>query len=107
MVGDFNFVQSPLLDRLWLPRSSRPESPALEALIHQHSWADARLLRTHADDEDADSLVDHFTYWEGESASRIDRFYVHQSWASKVCWVAVRPPPCASDNQDVELQLRV
>ena len=106
VVGDFNCVQSPLLDHLGLPRSSRPDSLALEELLDQHSWDDARLLRTHADDEDADSLVDHLTYWAGESASRIDRFYVHQSWASKVCWVAVRPLPCASDHQEVELQLQ-
>ena len=107
VVGDFSRVQSSLLDRLGLPRLSRPESPALEALPDQHAWADTRVLRTHADDEDADSLVDHFTYWAGESASRIDRFYVHQRWALKVCWVEVRPPPCASDHQEVELQLRV
>ena len=107
VVGDFNCVQSPLLDLLGIPHSSRPESSALEALLDQHAWADARVLRTHADDKDADSLVDYSTYWAEESASRIDRFYVHQRWASKVCWVAVRPPPCASVHQEVELRLRV
>ena len=107
VTGDFNCVQSPLLDRLGHHRSCRPESPSLQAFLDLQGLEDARLLRYHAEDEEADDCVDHFTYWEGESASRIDRFYVSQRWADLVLWLAVRTPPQASDHQEVELHLRV
>ena len=106
ILGDFNCVQSPLLDRLGPHRSCRPESPALEAFLDQREWADARLMRDHAEDEEADDTVDHFTYWEGSRASRIDRFYVPRSWVAQVLWVTVRTPPYLSDHQEVELHLR-
>lgn len=106
LVGDFNCVQSPLLDRRGPQRSSRPESPALAALLEDSGLIDARLLRDHAEDDDADDTTDHFTYWEGESASRIDRFYVPPTWAEQVLWVTTRAPPQPSDHQELELHLR-
>ena len=84
MTGDFQYVQSPLLDRLVHHWSCRPENPSFQALLDPHGLEDARLLRSHADDEEADDCVDHFTYGVGESASRIDRFYVSQRWADLV-----------------------
>ena len=84
VTGDFNCVQSPLLDRLGHHRSCRPESPSLQAFLDLQGLEDARLLRSHAEDEEADDCVDHFTYGVGESASRIDRFYVSQRWADLV-----------------------
>ena len=84
ILGDFNCVQSPLLDRLGLHRSCRPESLALEAFLKQSEWADARLMLYHAEEEEADDTVDHFTYWKGSGESRIDRFYVPHSWIAQV-----------------------
>ena len=66
LTGDFNCVQSPLLDRLGRHRSCRAESPALTAFLDRYGWEDARLLRTHADEDDVNKCVDHFTYWEDE-----------------------------------------
>ena len=104
-LGDFN-CEDILLDRLGPQQSSRPESSALDELIDRYDWADARVLRNHAEDEEADETIDPFTYWKGEKASRIKRFYAFNNWSSHVCCVAVRPPSCFSDYQEVELHLR-
>ena len=53
----------PLLDRLGLHRSCRPESLVLGAFLDQNEWADARVMRDHAEDKEADGTVDHFMYW--------------------------------------------
>ena len=51
MAGDFNCVQSPLLDRFGCHRSHRSESPALDKVVETLSLTDARLLREHAEDD--------------------------------------------------------
>ena len=61
--------------------------------------ADARVLRDHANDGDSDDFEGHFTFWAGERASRIDRFYVPATWADRVQWVETRIPSNPSDHQ--------
>ena len=51
MAGDFNCVQSPLLDRFGCHRSHRSESPALDKVVETLSLTDARVLREHAEDD--------------------------------------------------------
>lgn len=106
IAGDFNCVQSPLLDRAGHHRSNRSESPALDTVISRIGLADARVLRDHADDDITDDFVDHFTYMVGERASRIDRFYVPAIWVDRVQWVETRVPFHHSDHQEVVLCLR-
>ena len=106
LLGDFNSVQSPQLDRLGPRSASRPESPALISLLEGAALSDARLLRDHADEKDFDTSH-HFTYWNTETASRIDRFYVPHEYAPDVLWVSTAPPPSYSDHEQVVLHLRV
>uniref|UniRef100_A0AAV1UCF0 Endonuclease/exonuclease/phosphatase domain-containing protein n=1 Tax=Peronospora matthiolae TaxID=2874970 RepID=A0AAV1UCF0_9STRA len=106
MAGDFNCVQCPLLDRYGSYRSHRSESPALDAAVATLGLADARDLRDHADDEGTGDPTDHFTYWNGDRASRIDRFYVPEGWVGRVLWIEARVPSNQSDHQEVVLHLR-
>lgn len=104
LTGDFNSVQSPLLDRLGGQRSDQPESVALAALTDHLGLEDARTLEVRADDEDEDpEPASFYTYWGPEAASRIDRFYVPRIWTARVQWVIVEEPPEASDHQRVRL----
>ena len=61
-LGDFNCAQSHMLNRLVRLRYCRPECPVLKVFLVQNECADARVTREHADDEEADGSVDHFTY---------------------------------------------
>ena len=106
LAGDFNCVQSPLIDRCGHSRANRSESPALDAVIDTTGLADARVLRDHVNDSDSDDFEDHFTYWAGERASRIDRFYVPATWAGSFQWVETRISSNPSDHQEVVLCLR-
>lgn len=106
IVGDFNCVQSPALDRYGQHRATRSESPALDALINTSGLVDARVIRDHAEDDAENDFDDHFTYWEGAQASRIDRFYVPAHWVDRVQWVSTKTPPQLSDHQEVVLHLR-
>ena len=71
-----NCVQSPHFDRLGSRRSGRPESPALDKLISTLDLEDAQALASSALEDDVVKPLDYFTYWNAQSASRIDRFYV-------------------------------
>ena len=106
IAGDFNCVQSPPLDRLGGTRSGRPESAALHTLLHSLSLEDALTLCAGVtDDDEVLAPTDFFTYWGPNTASRIDRFYVPQSWAAVVQWVSVDEPNVQSDHQRVRLHL--
>ena len=107
LAGDFNCVQSPPLDRLGGTRKGRPESAALQGLIEAHLLEDACILSTPVDGEGDDpDPIDFFTYWGKDAASRIDRFYVPQSWSSMVQGVSVYEPRVSSDHQRVQLHYK-
>ncbi|KAE8908137.1 hypothetical protein PF003_g8040 [Phytophthora fragariae] len=108
LAGDFNCVQSPLLDRLGGHRSKRPESKALEQLLEQGQLEDARILEEHAETEEVEDQdpTEYFTYWVPEAASRIDRYYVPKTWTAVVERVEVEEPAIASDHQRVTLHMR-
>jgi exonuclease III len=104
LAGDFNSVQSPVLDRMGRGRSARPESEELQKLTQQLQLEDARTLEETADD-DADSVdpTEFYTWWGPNAASRIDRFYVPLHWTSTVQWVLVEEPAAQSDHQKVQM----
>ena len=105
--GDFNCVQTPLLDRLGGKRSDRPESAALQDLVNRLRLEDACTLQNSVeDDNDVPDPTDYFTYWARDTASRIDRFYVPQSWAAIVQWVSVEEPSVPSDHQCAQLHIQ-
>eukprot|EP00644_Phytophthora_capsici_P017933 jgi/Phyca11/126326/e_gw1.62.233.1 len=69
LTGDFNSVQSPLLDWLGGQRSDQPESLALAALTDHLGLEDARTLEVQADDEEEDpEPASFYTYWGPEAA---------------------------------------
>ena len=69
VLWDIDCIQSPFLDCLGRFLSCRPELSALEAFFDHNEWDDSRVIRDHADEEEADYTVDHFTHWAGSSAS--------------------------------------
>ena len=75
IAGDFNCVQSPVLDRLGTTRTGRSESATLSDLIGILGLADAKTLPALINEEEPPDPTDYFTYWTKSTASRIDRFY--------------------------------
>jgi exonuclease III len=98
LAGDFNCVMSPALDRLGGDRTGRSESAELQHLLEGEQLEDASTLTAPTEDDD-DYLEP--TYWGPEAASRIDRFYVRQTWTAQVEWVAVEQPIVASGHRRV------
>lgn len=49
---------------------------------------------------------DQYTFWAGETASRIDRCYVPTAWSDQVQWVWPSLPPVESDHQQVTVHFR-
>ena len=74
LVGAFNSVQSPNLDRFNGMRTGRPESAQLVPLLNLVELEDARILSAGMNDEDTPDPTDCFTYWTPSTASKIDRF---------------------------------
>jgi exonuclease III len=104
VAGDFNSVQSPVLDRLGGQRTGKPESAELERLVRTWRLEDARILEEAADmDAEQPEPTNFFPFWAPEAASRLDRFYVPQTWTAQVQYVAVDEPEAASDHQRVSL----
>ena len=63
IAGDFNCVQSPLLDLLGGKRLGRPESAALQDLVNRLCLEDACTLQNSVeDDNDLPDPTDYFTY---------------------------------------------
>ncbi|KAE9036079.1 hypothetical protein PR001_g9006 [Phytophthora rubi] len=58
------------------------------------------------DEEDDPDPIDFYTYWGPNAASRLDRFYVPQTWTGVVQWISVEEPAAPSDHQRVRLHLR-
>ncbi|OWZ17931.1 RxLR effector protein [Phytophthora megakarya] len=106
MAGDFNCVENPQLDRLGGDRAVASESPVLTRLTRDAKLEDARTLLGSAIEELELAPHEHFTYWQGEIASRIDRFYVSANRSSWVQWLDVRLPPVPSDHDELVLHLR-
>ncbi|OWZ24025.1 reverse transcriptase [Phytophthora megakarya] len=74
MGRDFNCVEDPVLDRTGQRLSSHTESEALTRFIQHLGLVDARLQLGLALDDLELSPHEHFTFWRGNSASRLDRF---------------------------------
>ncbi|OWZ07214.1 reverse transcriptase [Phytophthora megakarya] len=106
LAGDFNCVEVPVLDRLGGLRQLKTESEVLTRNTRTWDILDARALMGSALSELELSPMEHFTYWQGNYASRIDRFYVASSCASWVQWVSVHLPRMPSDHEEVQLHLR-
>ena len=102
--GDFNCVQNPALDRLG-QHISRTESHALDTLVDRCHLVDALDFISHPDDILEWEPSTHFTYWAGSAASRIDRFYVSNTWGDRVQWLEATLFPTASDHQQVTLHI--
>ncbi|ETN14222.1 hypothetical protein PPTG_07856 [Phytophthora nicotianae INRA-310] len=49
---------------------------------------------------------EHFTHRQGESASRLDRFYLSSSLSAWMQWLEVTPSPMISDHAEIMLHLR-
>ena len=64
-----------MLERLSPQRPNISDSPAHDYLIDKYEKADSNLLSTHDDDENEVEPIDQFTYWEGETAIMLDRFF--------------------------------
>jgi exonuclease III len=102
LAGDFNSVQSPTLDRMGGQRSGIAESTELARLVQRWQLEDARTLEEEADsDAGTPPPTQFYTCWGPDSASRIDRFYVPQTWTAEVQRVVVTEPDGASDHQRV------
>ncbi|GMF62884.1 unnamed protein product [Phytophthora fragariaefolia] len=103
--GDFNCVEVPMLDR----RSAggrQTENEALITLVTRYQFTDARNLIGYAEEDLDLEELDHYTLWRGDSASRIDRFYVAKPLNAKVQWLSVNLPGVHSDHQEVIRQCR-
>ncbi|KAG4236847.1 hypothetical protein PC116_g15082 [Phytophthora cactorum] len=76
LVGDFNCVEALPLNRLGEVRSEKTESDVLLRLEKQCDMEDARVLPGSALEELELPQHENFTHWQGDSVSRLDRFYL-------------------------------
>ena len=67
LLGDFESIQCPRLDRLKRRSACRPRSPVLGRLLEEMRRSVSRLSRDHAEDEEATDATDHCTYWNQQN----------------------------------------
>lgn len=72
LAGDFNCVQTPLLDKLGGTPSERTEIESLSRLVKTAQSTNARVQLGFALNEIVLSPQEYFTFWRGEVVSRID-----------------------------------
>lgn len=106
LAGDFNCVESPLVDRLGGERSEVSESETLARQVTAAHLADARtLLGFTLQKLELDPTV-HFTFRRGNVAGRIDCFYIANRRATWLQWLQTQLPPNHSDHAELTLHLR-
>lgn len=105
--GDWNCALRLYHDRFIDGRQSTAanKSPRLSQLLRKAQLLDGIDTLEHDEVDFAREPSEHYSYWAGRHAARLDRWYLSRPLWSTVQWVAATLPIRASDHQAVTLYL--